>query len=103
MAERPEIYHRLESPTQTAEHARLQEVSGELWGRAPRGSNIPAAQAYIGPLPAGRRGIEFSTTVQPDPNKPPGQAFWTGPRTGVKIEGDFATIKIKILRNTQTT
>lgn len=97
------IYHRLESPTQTAGDAQLQEASCELWGRAPRGSDRPAEKAYIGPLPVGRRGIEFSTNVEPDPNKAPGQAFWRGPRAGVKIEDDFARIKITILRNTQTT
>lgn len=28
------VYHRLESPTQTAEDAALQQSTGEIWGRA---------------------------------------------------------------------
>ncbi len=93
-------YHKLESPTQTAKDARLQETNEQLWGRAPQGSEIPAAQAYTGPLPAGRRGIEFSTEVKPDSGTVPGQANWSRARPGVEIAGDFAKIK-KMLKNTQ--
>jgi len=65
------------------------------------GSDIPAVQAYTGPLPRGRRGIEFSTDIEPDSGSPPGQAYWRGPRVGVKVEGDFAKIKIRVIKNTQ--
>jgi len=82
--------------------AKNQEESGELWGKAPQGGAFPAAQAYPGALPAKRRGIEFTTEVEPDAGKPPGQAFWTGPRPGVEIAGDFAKIKIKMSKNTQS-
>ena len=57
--------------------------------------------AYIGPLPPGRRGIEFITEVEPDAGAPPGQANWSRARSGVEIAGDFAKIKIKIRKNTQ--
>jgi RHS repeat-associated protein len=87
-------YHRLESPSQPPEVARQQVESGEVWGRPPRGSDIPKVQAYDGPLPAGRRGIEFTTDVPPDPRGIPGQPTWAGPRPGVRVEGDFAKIKV---------
>ncbi len=95
------IYHRKESPTQTPEHVRLQVHSGELWGKSPLGSDIPAAQAYLGPLPSDCRGIEFTTDTEPDSGSPPGEAYWRGPRDGVEVAGDYAKIKIKVIRNTQ--
>lgn len=94
-------YHRLESPTQTSELAQLQVAGGEIWGRAPRGSDIPAVQAYIGPLPKGAKGIEFATPIVPDKGNPPGRVSWRGPRSGVRIENDYAKIKVFIIKNTQ--
>jgi len=85
-------FHRLESPTQTPEDAAQQVSSGEVWGRAPRGSDIPKVQAYEGPLPEGARGIEFTTDVTPDPYGIPGQPEWSGPRPGVRVEDEFAKI-----------
>ena len=96
------VYHRLESPTQTPTDAARQEASGELWGRAPFGSHIPKVKAYRGPLPAGKRGIEFVTDVPPDPGSTPKRAEWSGPRRGVVVEGDFAKIRVVITKNTQT-
>jgi hypothetical protein len=95
------LYYRLESPSQTPEIARVQEATGEIWGKAPRGSTIPAVQAYTGPLPEGARGIEFTAEVEPDPLSPPGQAYWRGPRPGVIVEGDNAKIRVTVTRNTQ--
>lgn len=95
------VYHRLESPTQTPADAARQAASGELWGRPPRGSDIPAAQAYVGPLPPGARGTEFTTATPPDPGSPPGQAYWRGPRPGVRVEGGIAKIAIVVTRQTQ--
>jgi RHS repeat-associated protein len=94
-------YHRLESPTQSPKVARLQETSGEIWGRAPRGSDIPKVQAYAGPLPPGARGIEFTTSVAPDPYGMPHLPTWSGPRPGVRVENDFAKIACTVTRNTQ--
>ena len=101
----PRVYHRLESPTQTAEIAKKQEQSGEIWGAANRNSWVtdrPSVDAYVGPLKAGARGIEFETVVLPDPGQPPGRARWTGPREGVRVEGGFAKLEVRIRRNTQT-
>jgi hypothetical protein len=94
-------FHRLESPTQTPAVARQQAVSGEIWGRAPRYSDRPQVQAYGGPLPEGARGIEFHTAIAPDPGGVPWLPTWSGPRPGVRIEGDFAKISCWITRNTQ--
>ena len=100
------VYHRLASPSQPDDIARLQERTGEVWGsynrdlmggRAP----FPSVDAYVGALPAGARGIEFVTDVPPDPRSPPGRARWTGPRDGVIIEGDYAKIRVRVTRNTQ--
>lgn len=96
------MFHRVETTTQTPEDARLQQESGELWGRVPRWRIHPAVQAYEGPLPPGRRGIEFTTEVEPDEGHAPGQPAWTGPRPGVTVEGEIAKIRITVLKNTQT-
>jgi hypothetical protein len=84
----------------------MQRHSGEIRGtyntlfgaRAAR----PSVDAYVGRLPNGVRGIEFDTEIEPDAGLPPGRARWTGPRTGVEIRGDWATIKGTITKNTQT-
>lgn len=99
------VYHRLESPTQTAADAKKQEQSNEVWGGANRNSWVtdrPSVDAYVGPLKAGTRGIEFETAVPPDPGQPPGRARWTGPRDGVRVEAGFAKLEVRITRNTQT-
>lgn len=94
-------YHRLESPTQTADTAKLQEQSGEIWGRTPQGGREPAVQAYLGPLPPGKRGIEFTTGIPPNPGSPPRIKYWSGPRSGVRVEEGYAIISVVITRNTQ--
>lgn len=96
------LYNRLESTTQSPEVARLQEERGELWGGVPRWGVHPAVQAYDGPLPAGRRGIEFTTDVEPDVGHAPGLPTWRGPRPGVTLDGDVAKIKITVTKNTQS-
>ena len=96
------IYHRLESPSQTPEDTIRQARSGAIWGRAARGANVPTVKAYTGPLPPGRRGIEFTTSVPVDYGCAPGRAEWSGPRPGVIIDGEFAKIYVMITKNTQT-
>jgi len=96
------VYHRRESPTQTPADAKEIERSGELWGRARRGSEIRQVQAWRGPLPPGQRGIEFVTEVPEDPNDHPDWARWSEMNPGVGVEGDFAKIPVTVLRNTQT-
>ena len=39
-------------------------------------------KAYDGPLPEGRRGIEFTTDLLPDAGGAPGLPTWSGDRTG---------------------
>lgn len=100
------LYHRLETPTQTPEDAAKQVASGEMWGGPPRYSNIPTVQAYAGPLPPGRRGIEFTTDVPPDRYSIPGRPDWSGPRPGVRVEveedgREMAKICVVIIRNAQ--
>jgi len=94
-------YHREQSPTQTPEVARMQEASGEIWGRAPRGSDIPTVQAYPGRLPEGRKGIEFTTPVKPSSVNPKGDVRWRKGDPGVISDDDFAKIPVCITRNTQ--
>jgi hypothetical protein len=86
-------YHRIESPTQTSEHAIQQTSSQEIWGKPARGSEVPKVKAYCGPLPIGKRGIEFTTDIEPDAGVPPGYAFWSGPREGIVLKDGFAILK----------
>ena len=95
------LYHRIESPTQTPLDALNQIRSGELWGQAARYSDTPSAKAYSGALPEGERGVEFTTTVPPDPGGAPGLVNWSGPRPGVELRGDYAAICIVVTKNTQ--
>lgn len=91
----PQVYHRVETPTQTAAVARMQARSGEVWGQPARGSNLPCVKAYFGPLPNGRRGIEFTTTVPHDPRfGDPVEARWYhGWTPGVRLNNHgFAVI-----------
>lgn len=97
----PSIYHRLESPTQTSQDARRQEKSREIWGRPARYSGIPKVKAYTGILPANRRGIEFTTDVEPDLGMPPHLALWSGPRPGVRIAGEYAILEVLTVVNRQ--
>ena len=91
-------FHRLESPTQTVEDALQQVASGEIWGRPARGSNIPSVKAYRNTLPAGERGIQFTTEIAPHVGSgTPYEARWYYPNTpGVllrhKSNEDFAAI-----------
>jgi hypothetical protein len=82
------IYHRLgDKPALIEEIAR----TGILKGSAPRNiyaSDFPAVQAYVGPLPEGEAGFEFTSQVPPDSGSPPDRVCWRGPRDGVVIESD---------------
>ena len=85
--------------------AARQQASGEIWGTYDRvlggRSPFPSVDAYVGPLPDGTMGIEFTTDVSPDKNTPPRLARWTGPRDGVIVEEDYAKIQVTVTRNTQ--
>lgn len=95
-------FHRLESPTQTDEVARLQELTGEIWGTIPRSGGWPQVQAYRGPLPKGQRGIEFFTSVAPDGGGPVCRWAGGGRRPDVRTEDDYAKIECIVVKNTQT-
>jgi hypothetical protein len=96
-------YHRLESPTQTSADARAQAASGEISGRAARGSNIPSIKAYRNALPAHSRGIEFVTPVAPTPGSgTPYEARWYLGTPGVRQNSaGFAVISAIVIKNTQ--
>jgi hypothetical protein len=94
------IFFRLESPTQTPAIAVLQALSGEIWGKTPRYGIEPTVQAYAGRLTA-RRGIEFTTEIEPHPIGSPFEARWYLTRTpGVELrrndEEDYACIKAAV-------
>jgi hypothetical protein len=99
-----QIYHREKSSSQTADVARKQIASQELWGGPPRnylGSDIPKVKAYWNRLPllsdrqTQMSGIEFTTTVEVDSYHPK-FAYWSGDREGVRNEDGYAKIKVTI-------
>ncbi|WP_016755689.1 hypothetical protein, partial [Leptospira santarosai] len=98
------IYHRLESPTQTPKTAKMQEQSGEIWGKEASGSNIKSVQAYTGPLPKGKRGVEFITDAKETSGSAPGQAKWMEGTPGVRPASnpDYVKINVRVTKNTQT-
>ncbi len=98
-------FHRVETPTQTSEHARLQKASREMWGRAARGSGLLSVKAYPGRLPS-RRGVEFMTDVDPLSGSAPNEARWYyGTCAGVQLRQqngeDFACISLTSFSNMQ--
>ena len=93
--------YRVESPTQTTADAERQQRTGEIWGKTARSGAWPKVKAYVGRLPDGDRGVEFETDVRPDSGCPPGHAYWSGPRPGVEVDGDYAKIKVRVTRNAQ--
>jgi hypothetical protein len=96
------LYHRLHSPTQTNEVAKLQEQSMQILGLPARGSDIPTVKAYVGPLPKGSRGVEFYCDIDPENGSPPGKAYWylSSPGVILHVDGDkeFAMINVSEVR-----
>lgn len=91
------IYHRYITPTQTEEDIQMQLESLEIWGKAAQNvyqSDIPKVKAYVGEIPKGKEGIEFTTDVPSDPNTPPHLATWSGNRPGVITESGYAKLKV---------
>lgn len=91
------IYHRYQTPTQSERDIQMQIESLEIWGKAAHNvyqSDIPKVKAYVGKIPQGKAGIEFTTDVPPDPNTPPHLATWSDNRPGVRTEGDYAKLKV---------
>jgi RHS repeat-associated protein len=100
-------FHRLESPTQSPTVASLIEQSGELMGTGMRQvgggrSPNPVAQAYVGPLPEGARGVEFFTPVAPTSGSRPGAADWYRGTDGVRdVDDDWVSVPVEVTKNTQ--
>ncbi len=96
-------YHRLESSKQTPADAKAQVASGEIWGLPARWSAIPCVKAYRPGLPAGQRGIEFTTMVIPTPGAgSPFEARWYQGTPGVRVNAlGFAVISATTIKNTQ--
>lgn len=99
------LYHRRKSSSQEDETARLQQASGELWGKGARPNGLPSAKAYLGPLPDGVLGVEFTTDAAPEPTGHPFEARWYTSTPGVEtryIDGtEYAVVPIRVTRNTQ--
>ncbi|WP_295614614.1 hypothetical protein [Chamaesiphon sp. GL140_3_metabinner_50] len=99
MTEEP-IYHRKESDSQTVDDAKKQIASQEIWGGPARNcffSDIPKVKAFSKKFDrTTERGIEFTTSVEPDRGTRPGLVYWSGEREGVRNEDDWAKIKVQI-------
>jgi hypothetical protein len=104
MAENP-LYHRTETDSQSAEDAKKQIASQEIWGGPARNlhnSHIPKVKAFMNCLPLAsnkkekQRGIEFVTGVEPDRGCHPDIPTWSGERVGVLNEDGYAKIKVKV-------
>lgn len=95
-------YHRLESPTQTRADALRQEVTLRVCGRTARFGLTPCVKAYVGALPPGDRGIEFTTALSPQPGTVPHLALWYSGAGGVVSEADdLVCIPVTSFRNGQ--
>ncbi len=79
--------------TQDDATTQAQLDSGEFWGRPNRGADRPSVDAWNGPLPDGKHGVEFWTDVEPSPGSPPGRSRWLGPRPGVECDAEWARIR----------
>jgi hypothetical protein len=91
------------SRTQTKALALQQQQSGEIWGRPHRmGGAFPCVKAYTRQLSPGEPGIEFTTSIAPDPRySAPHEARWYHPYTpGVTLRTvggeDFAVIQVTV-------
>lgn len=100
-------FHRRESPTQTKQDAIDQIASQEVWGKAARMNGIPSVKAYRNTMPAGQRGIEFTTFVSPTSGSgTPIEARWYPPSPGNPPNGvdhrqrngeDYAAIAARVV------
>lgn len=98
-------YYRVQTGTQTDETAQAQIRSEEIWGLPHRFGGVePQVKAYVGPLPPDKKGVEFYTNVPPDYGCPPGVHYWTPKKgkLGVWEEDDYAKIKVRITKCTQS-
>lgn len=95
-------FHRVASPSQTAEDAARQERTGLMCGRTHRGGAVPSVKAYVGALPALERGVEFFTDVPPLTGTAPHLALWRQGSPGViSMTDDMVCIAVSLSKNTQ--
>lgn len=93
--ERP-IYHRYAEETEID----LVLASGEVWGLPPRNyyrTDFPALKAFVGELPEGGFGYEFTTDVEPKYSGP-WQRRWIEGMPGVIVEDGYAKIPVTVTR-----
>ena len=107
-----QIYHRKQSPSQTAETARKQIDSQEIWGGPPSNflsSHIPKVQAFIHRRLLTEnesielKRIEFTTKVEPDRCGIPYSPTWSidpndpsTEREGLWNEDGYTKIKVQV-------
>src|SRR5208282_688184 len=98
----PAIYFRRQNlTTQTPAVAQIQKASGEIWGAPAQQSIFACVKAYIGNLPVGQNGIEFTTPIPHDPNySTPWEAHWYhGYTPGVRLNSQgFAYIPATVVK-----
>ena len=83
------LYHRRAA---NAAETDLVRASGQLWGKAPRlvqGGGDACVKAFAGPLPADRRGYEFTTEIPPTRER-----YWSGFPGFVWMEGEPGVIAV---------
>jgi hypothetical protein len=63
----PGVYGPFYRTGSTQDNATIEKQlnSGEIWGKADRGSFEPSVDAYVGHLPPTKHGVEFYTDVEP--------------------------------------
>jgi hypothetical protein len=98
------MFYRVETRRQTPQIAAIQERTREIWRRTPKYGFEPTVEAYAGALPADRRGIEFTTDIEPDGS--PFEAKWyltktEGVELRVKDGEEFACITALTVANRQ--
>ncbi len=95
-------FHRKWSPTQTDDVIDAVLDTGELWGGPPFGSDLPAVEAFAGPLPQRQSGFEFYSRARPDNEAGP-RACWRRREDGsVRQNGGVAKMSVMIARIRRT-
>lgn len=105
------IYHRLATGGKNQDlHTALDQVSSsEIWGALSiYGNYFPTVRACPGPLPDGKDGIEFSTSVPPTRGaSTPAEVHWKlhkqSPLVQSSDNGEFARISVlmRVVRYTK--
>lgn len=81
-------FHRLQSAVDNERMVSTGIVGGKRARNIYAGSQ-PKVKAFVGPLPAGKTGIEFYSAAPPDEQTPPHRAEWSKGAPGVaELEPD---------------